>query len=364
MDPATLENLIIKEIRKAKEISRRDLAEGLGIAKSTAGRRIDSMIERGIVRETGIEDRREVGRPRRFLDLRPDYGAFAGFDFDARYLHAVLVDFNLAPLERRRIPLPPSPDRDAVVALLRETIGEFRSRKPRLRIHGFGIGVPGHVRRTECLAVHYPYIKDWLNVRLDKSVGLARGKLHIENNTRAIALGEYWLGPHTGTEHLLCLSVRTGISAAFVVNGQIVSGQNELAGEIRSWPVDARRSLENAASVRAIVDDASLGSDRWTEFVDSCRSGDRKALGALSTAARHHGETLARLVTMLDPEAAFLCGPFTDLEELYLGKVRHAVSRALADDDFNPPPIRPTTMGQFAGAFGAAALAAAETRVA
>ena len=57
MDPATLERLIVKEIRKSKEISRRDLADRLGIAKSTAGRRIDSMIERGIVRETGIEER-------------------------------------------------------------------------------------------------------------------------------------------------------------------------------------------------------------------------------------------------------------------------------------------------------------------
>ena len=69
MDPATLEALIVKEIRKAKEISRRDLAEKLAIAKSTAGRRIDSMIERGIVREIGIEDRKEAGRPRRFLAL-------------------------------------------------------------------------------------------------------------------------------------------------------------------------------------------------------------------------------------------------------------------------------------------------------
>lgn len=363
MDPATLENLIIKEIRKAKEISRRDLADQLDIAKSTAGRRIDSMIDRGMVRETGIEERREVGRPRRLLDLSGDYGTFAGFDFDARHLYAVLVDFALGPLERKRIRLPRKPARDDVLDLLREVLGEFRASQPHRPLIGVGIGAPGHVHSAERVSVHYPYIADWHQVDFREALGLESSRLHVENNTRAVALGEYWLGPHTGTEHLLCLSVRTGVSAAFVVNGEVVSGHNGLAGEIRAWPVGAHDWLENASSVRAVIDGEPPGSDRWKEFFDACREGDGEALEALAAAARHHGDAISRMVQLLDPEAVFLSGPFTELEELYLDRVRSAVADALDGNYFAVPPLRSATMAEYAGAFGAAALAAAETRV-
>jgi N-acetylglucosamine repressor len=363
MDPATLENLIIREIRKAKEISRRDLAESLGIAKSTAGRRIDSMIERGLVRETGVEERREVGRPRRFLDLRGDYGTYAGFDFDARYLYAVLLDFALDPVEQSRIRLPSAPDRDSVLGLLRQTLAEFRARRPRRKILGVGVGVPGTVKRAEGVSVYYPYIADWRNVKLSEALGFDPKRLRIENNTRAVALGEYWLGPHTGTEHLLCLSVRTGISAAFVVNGEVVAGHNEMAGEIRAWPVGGRNWLEKAASVRSVIDGEPPGSDRWTDFTKACHEGARDALSTLAAAARHHGEAIARMITLLDPEAVFLSGPFTELGEIYLDQVRSAVDKALDGDLFAVPTIRSTTKGEHAGAYGAAALAAVDTRV-
>lgn len=363
MDPATLESLIVKEIRKAKEISRRDLAEKLSIAKSTAGRRIDSMIERGLVRESGIEERKEVGRPRRFLALCGGYGAYAGFDFDARHLYGVLTDFAHNLLERRKIRLSPHPDRGEVISRIRETLAEFRSLPSCARLIGTGIGVPGHVRREDRVGLYYPYVEGWRNVDLCAELKLDPSVLHIENNTRTVALAEYWLGPCTGTDHLLCLSVRTGISAAVVANGALVTGRHEMAGEIRGWPVGEDLWLEKAASVRAVTDGEPPGSDKWKDFVTHCHEGDKTALTTLSEAASHHGAALARMVQLLDPSVVFLSGPFTELEQLYLDRVRHAVTAALEGHFFSPPPIRTASLGEFSGAHGAAAMAAAETMI-
>lgn len=361
MDPATLESLIVKEIRKAREISRRDLAMRLAIAKSTAGRRIDSMIERGLVRENGIEDRKEAGRPRRFLALCGEHGAYAGFDFDARHLFAVLVDFAQATLDRRKIRLSPKPDREEILSRIRATLAEFRAHPGCRRIIGTGLGVPGHVRREERVGIHYPYVEGWRNVDLCAELALPPAALHIENNTRAVALGEYWLGPCTGAEHLLCLSVRTGVSAAIVANGALVTGAHEIAGEIRGWPVGEDLWLEKAASVRAVIDGEPAGGDRWQEFVSRCRDGDGESLATLASAAKHHGDAIARIVQLLDPRVVFLAGPFTELGTLYLERVRSAVAAALDGHFFAPPPIRAATLGEFAGAHGAAAMAAAET---
>ncbi len=369
MDQATLEHLIIKEIRKAREISRKDLADNLGIAKSTAGRRVDSMIERGIVQEIGLENSREVGRPRRFLAVRGDYGGFIGFDFDARHLYVVLIDFAQTTVVQKKIRLSPKPNRAEVLSLLRATITEFTANVEGLPVRGVGIGVPGHVTREARIGLHYPFIDGWKEVDLLKELGLTPEFLQIENNTRTVALGEYWLGSHAGAKHLLCLNVRTGISAAVIANGELLSGTREMAGEIRGWPVltgDRQTHgvdcLESVATVRAVTAGGETDETSWNKFVSACREGQAEALKSLSRIAGYHGDTVSKMIQLLDPEVIFLAGPFTELEDLYLDRVRRATAVALLDHHFSPPPIKPATLGEFAGAHGAAALAAAESR--
>ncbi|HQZ28287.1 MAG TPA: ROK family protein, partial [Verrucomicrobiales bacterium] len=174
MDPATLEHLIVKEVRKAKEISRRDLAVTLGIAKSTAGRRVDHMIERGMLRESGTEERREAGRPRRFLELRGEHGSFLGFDFDARHLFVVLLDFAQNTLTKRKIDLPPKPTKEEVIQLLQSEIEELTQSFKPVPVLGVGIGVPGQIRQEDRIGLKYPYITDWENVDLLAELDLRR----------------------------------------------------------------------------------------------------------------------------------------------------------------------------------------------
>ncbi len=369
MDPATLEYLIVREIRKAREISRKDLAELLGIAKSTAGRRIDSMIERGLVKEIGIENRKEVGRPRRFLALRGDYGGFIGLDFDARNLHAVFIDFAQTTRDQRKIRLSASPTREEVLAHFRSMIREFSANPEGLTIRGIGIGVPGFIHRETRTGVKYEFIEDWKNVDLLKELELSPESLQIENNTRAVALGEYWLGPHNTARDLVCISVRTGISSAVISNGQLLSGRNEKAGEIRGWKVPtgdretpSSECIEKVGTVRAVTNSSGAIDERWQEFLKGCREGNPGAIELLSELARMHADIAARMVQLLDPEVIFFSGPFTELEDIYLDRVREATTAALKDHYFESPPIRRVTLGEFAGAHGAAALAAAESR--
>lgn len=369
MDPTTLENLIVREIRKAKEISRKDLADRLGIAKSTAGRRIDSMIERGIVAEIGIEDRREVGRPRRFLALRGEFGGFIGFDFDARNVHAVLIDFTQNTLEQRKIRLSSHPTKDEVLSHLRQGIAALRNHESGLAIRGIGIGVPGHIQREGRIGLNYAFMDDWRQVNLLEELDLNTDQLHIENNTRAVALGEYWLGPNAGAKNMVCISVRTGISAAVICNGELVAGTHEMAGEIRGWkiPTGDRESpssdcIENAATVRTLTNEAGATDGSWMSFLNDCRESKVAALELLGRLTRVHGDAAARLVQLLDPEVVFFAGPFTELEELYFSRIRQATALALEGHYFAPPPIKAVTLGEYAGAHGAAALAAAESR--
>jgi len=362
MDPATLESLLLREIRKSSEISRRDLADRLGVARSTAGRRVDSLIERGLLREKGLEERSGAGRPKRFLDLVGGHGCFLGIDFDARFLYVVLVDFAQKTISEKQISLGRNPTRKKVLGILRDTLEVHHQQAP-APIIGHGIGVPGRVQQSERIALGYPYISDWENVDLCAELQLTEEQLCIENNTRTIALGEYWLGKPDSIENLVCLSIRTGISAAVISDGKLLRGHHETAGEIRGWNVlgaasGKRAWLEDEATVRSIGKKSKIAPGEWEAFIDGCLAGDAKSLGALDRFVSLHADTVTRLVQLSDPELVVVAGAFNELGDLYLEELQSKCRRFLTDHYFPPPETRYVKRAEFAGAHGAAALAA------
>lgn len=362
MDPSTLESLLLREIRKSSEISRRDLADRLEVARSTAGRRVDSLIERGLLREKGLEERSGAGRPKRFLDLVGEHGCFLGIDFDARYLYVALVDFAQNAISEKRISLGKCPTRKTVLFALQDTILEHHAKAP-APVLGYGIGVPGRVEQESRTALGYPYIRDWENVDLCSALELTPDRLCIENNTRTIALGEYWLGNPDTVENLVCLSIRTGISAAIISDGKLLRGRHETAGEIRGWNVlradsDDRAWLEDTATVRSIRMANETTAEEWESFVTACQEGEARELGVLQKIVFLHADTVTRLVQLSDPELVVIAGAFNEIGETYFNLLRQKCSDFLTDHYFPAPEIKPVNREAFAGAYGAAALAA------
>lgn len=361
MDSTTLESLLLREIRKSNEISRRDLADRLDVARSTAGRRVDSLIERGLLRETGLEVRSGAGRPKRFLDLAGEYGCFLGIDFDARFLYIALVDFAQNELSKKRISLGKNPTRQKVLKILRGVLTEHHEQAS-TPILGHGIGVPGRVQQDSRIALGYSYIRDWKNVDLCAEFDLPPETLCIENNTRTIALGEYWIGNPKAVENLVCLSIRTGISSAIISDGKLLRGHHEAAGEIRGWNVqhadsDERAWLEDEATVRSIVRDEEIDGT-WEAFVQRCKKVDSASLGRLDQFISYHADTVTRLIQLADPELVVIAGAFHELGDLYLERLRSRCRKFLTNHYFPPPEIRYVERAEFAGAHGAAALAA------
>ena len=186
-----------------------------------------------------------------------------------------------------------------------------------------------------------------------------------------MAIGEYWLGSSSKVENLICINVRTGISAAIINEGRLIRGTHELAGEIRGWAVSSENntspkpvSLEDRATVRAISPDSLTTPEAWNEFVSNCRDGDREALKQLSEIVKHHGDTVARLTQVADPEMVAFAGSFNDIGDLYLDRVREATAIALLGQFVPPPPIKFVSLGHCTGAHGAAALAAEQFKLA
>ena len=171
MDVPTLEHLILRKLRSGGQISRRDLADQLDIARSTAGRRAESLIERGLLYESGVEERSTVGRPRRFLEFNAEFGGFMGIDFDARRAHGVVIDFAHNVIARRSIKVPANPNAKNALQTIRQLKKKLSDRAAGLTILKCGMGIPGRVNRERRIALEYPFIENWKDIDLKTEFG-------------------------------------------------------------------------------------------------------------------------------------------------------------------------------------------------
>ncbi|MEG1834850.1 MAG: ROK family protein [Oscillospiraceae bacterium] len=99
-------------------------------------------------------------------------------------------------------------------------------------ILSIGIGTPGSVNKgygiieyANNLGFDNVPARDILNVQFDKPI-------YLENDANCAALGEAIAGAGDGVENFVAVTLGTGVGSGIVVNGKILNGCNDAAGEM------------------------------------------------------------------------------------------------------------------------------------
>ncbi|HUY90351.1 MAG TPA: ROK family protein [Pirellulales bacterium] len=246
---SNLESAIVRRVSARGAISRIDLARDLGLVPSTAGIYVDRLIERGFLAESA-KAARGIGRPPVLVELNPKGGRFIGVDVDARQVMAASVDFAQRPLAQACRTLPVRATVERVLGEITRSIAELIGASDR-DVLGIGLGVPGPIDAERGVSRRYEFIRDWVDVPIRERIAASfRAPVFVENNIRAMALGELWCGQGRGLRHLVCLGVRSGIGSGIVVDGKLLAGASNTAGEIGRWPCpEWQRDAKSFASV-------------------------------------------------------------------------------------------------------------------
>lgn len=361
---------ILKLVRSHEGISRVELARELGLAPSTAGIYVERLIVEGFLNERESEAH-DAGRPPRLLQPNPDGGELIGVDFEARNVMAVAVDFSARPLRNAHRAIEPSDTAIQVLRKLEEVIQEVLP-KSTSQLLAIGVGVPGIVDAARGVAVHYKYIAKWQNIPLAAQLTARFGvPVFLENNARSMALAELWFGQGRGQKHFLCLGIRSGIGVGIVLNGRLQSGSRGGAGELGRWryPAPEGPELQEIASARAIKEilqkQVSAGRKSvlrgsaitFADVVVAAQQRDPLTLQIIGQAAAALGQMLGQVALLLDPAKVILAGPLSQLGDTFLDPVRAAAAKTMLASVLGAPEITHSTMGEFSGALGAAALA-------
>lgn len=288
---------------------------------------------------------------------------------------------NARILQRREIPTEGASPFDQtfqrICGLAAETATEAVSAGR--KIVAISASVPGPLRIEEGIFVDPPNLKGWHGIHFrDRLVQEFPGlPVFIEHDGNAGALAELHFGVGLGRadlQHLIFLTCGTGMGAGLIVNGRIVHGASDTAGEVGHLRIaedgpsvfGKRGCFESLAAGIGMIEMARLRfPQRWTreasirELVDAMLADDAEAL----TIAREAGEALGRgmalLVDALNPQMIVLGALAVALGERLLAPARRVLAEEALPQAVAACEILPAALGKGIG--DVAALMAAVT---
>ena len=121
---------------------------------------------------------------------------------------------------------------DRILRMAERVIAKTRAEDPHAEVRGVGIGAPGPLNRKKGLVIFTPNLH-WTNMPLRDRIGNAlKLPASLDNDANCALLGEHWVGAARGRQNAVCFTIGTGIGGGIVVDGKLVHGASDVAGEI------------------------------------------------------------------------------------------------------------------------------------
>ena len=370
-------SFVLDTIRKYGPINRYEIARKTSLSPATVTNITDKLIKAGFISEVPSSVSKRGRKPIN-LTLSNKNHLSIGIEIDARYITGVVIGLDGDVQKSERIEVNSSTPED----IFQETVKVYNSLVScldRRKIIGLGVGIPGLIDPKNRMVI-FSAVLGWRDVSVDEFLSIIDVPLFIEDNVRAITLGELWYGAGIGKENLLCIGAGRGISAGIVIDGAIYSGPNDRAGEFGHMVIekDGKKCkcgnygcLEPYVSTETIIEKVLEGiennaytrfspkdEDRlFEEIVQAGKEGDKFILNIFEEVGEYLGIGIANIINFFNPELIILADELSKAGDLILDPVKRAIRlHALPPI----PEIVISKLGSLACAVGSATLAVKE----
>lgn len=212
-------------------------------------------------------------------------------------------------------------------------------------VAGVGFGTPGPV--TEDGVAVCPANLDWVNKPVAKELSELTGfPCRGGNDVNTAGLGEMWRGGAKGYKNVVVVPIGTGVGAAIIVNGKVITGTRGAAGEVGHIHVDdeieqpcgcgAVGCVEQFSSATGLVRMAKKAlaeSDRATtlreleevtakDVIDAAKAGDEVADEIFDKFCDYLGYSLAATAAVIDPEIFIIGGGVSKAGQVLVDRVQ------------------------------------------
>lgn len=347
--------ILLNLIRTHQPVSRIQLSALTGIYRSNVSFIVEELLAEGLVRE---ERGQPSGRGRvpMFLSLNPDGCRVVGVSIRAAETVAALADLTGQVLDSVSFRTPKTP---------KSWLDNFRRCMDRLHgqsarqapgIQHICISVPGMVNQASGEILWVNALPGYSGSRLREMVQEVTGvQATIANDCHLATTCERWMGDISADlRNMVFLEVGdVGVGAGMVVNGELCTGYNStFAAEFGHMVVDPSGPRCNCGRHGCwelfVCDRATWNHydpsneftvSRFEELIGLARSGDKPAVKAFQSTARHLGLGISNITMVLNPEVVILAGRLTEVWSIVSPLIEEALS-ALP----GKPQLRPARM--------------------
>ncbi|WP_077328617.1 ROK family transcriptional regulator [Virgibacillus siamensis] len=369
-------SIILNKIRTDAPISRAQIAKDTAITPPTVGSIVKELIEQGIVMESDVGESKG-GRKPTMLMIDNEHFYIIGVDAGPETVDCVLADLSGVIVERTSQKLVLPITNNQFLKILKETIGAILKTftVEMEKLVGIGIAMHGVVNVETGTSIYAPNLNLSnipIKAELEKEFGIMA---KVENDARAMALGESWFGNHGHVESMTAVNLGRGVGAGHVINGKLYHGATDIAGEIGHMMIDLqgeicecgnRGCLQTMVSGPAIVRRAKRALQLITQpeiesltgqkvFQLAC-DGNKICDNILKETGTYIGIGLTNLIHMFNPGKIILSGGVTNAEAFILEPARQSIKQLALTSETAKTEVVISKLGGDATILGAVSL--------
>jgi len=370
---------VLRVVRDSKVISRTEIAQLCRLSKPTVSNIVNRFLKHGFLERAGeSESTDRGGRRRELLQFNPRAGFVVGVDVGMTECLVAITDLNAEVLERCSFTYEAGSTPEIVLAGIFRCVDAFLGSPvyPSDKCVGIGIGLPGLIDRATGIIKVADTLAGWQGVNLRQAFE-DRFALptYIENDVKARALAEFLFGVGKGIQSQVFLWIGDGIGAGIIIDGKLLHGITESAGEVGynelghamtnadAYPLlyagqrDFGEILSNSvimSSYRGQANGQPIGS-----IGDIFRAADRGEVLAqrlLEEVASVTGIVCVNLINTLNPELIVIGGQIAEVGVRVLERVQQKVRADILSVPAEAVRIAPAALQENGVILGAAGL--------
>ena len=312
--------------------------------------------EKFLIRLTNIKN---SGKMTEYLQI--------GIDLGGTKIASLVLDQTGKILHKQRIKTPQG-DYQATLKAIVDLI--IQAEKVIGQQGTIGIGVPGSLSpKTGLMRNANSTCLNGMPLKMDLEHLLKRS-INIANDANCFVLSEATDGAAKEAKTIFGVIIGTGTGAGIVIDGQLLSGHNGIAGEWGHNPLPwitadeinqahrcwcgQRDCIETWLNGAALVNDYFKASQQQVDpnkMVKRALSGDKIAEQILAAYENRLARGLAHIINILDPDMIVLGGGLSNIQRLYenVPKLWHQ----WIFSDTNSTALKPPKYGDASGVRGA-----------
>jgi predicted NBD/HSP70 family sugar kinase len=358
-----------------------DLSKVLNISSPKTNELIIELIDAGLVKDYG-KTGSSVGRRPNLYGLSPDSVFFLGVEVKKTFINIGLINFQKEFVKiSERIPYkldntPTSLDElcSTINAFIKELTIETR------KILGLGINLSGRINYKTGYSYSYFFFSETpLSKIIEEKTGIAT---YLENDSRAMAYGEFSSGVVTDEKNVLFVNIDHGIGLGLMIEGELYYGKSGFSGEFGHIPLfnneiichcGKKGCLETEASGNALIlsfkqrllegassiitkDGKNIDDIQLDDIIQAANKDDVLAIELIGQMAEKLGRGIALLINIFNPEMIIIGGSVSSTGNYIKLPIMSAINKYSLSIVNNDTKIKISSMGERAGIMGACLL--------